>query len=167
MACVPASYPKHPTMNRNDYTHRILLVDDSAADLKLAEQALSISDLSGRAYLQHAPNGETALSAVEDNLNSPFDAIILDLNLPRMNGKEVLKHIRPLCTETPIFIMTHSEYKSDMAECLELGADAYFVKPIDFEQLILFFSALGRSFDSDRRLKVPSLLKFYAGYAAA
>ncbi len=154
-------------MDRNDYTHRILLVDDNEADLKLAQQALLLSDLAGLARLEYVPDGETALMMIASSNTRPFDAVILDLALPRLSGQEVLKHIRPLCDHTPIFIMTNSDNHRDMKECLALGADAYFVKPIDFEQLIYFFSALAKSFGANSRLEVPSVLKLYEGYAAA
>ncbi|MBS1619618.1 MAG: response regulator [Bacteroidetes bacterium] len=154
-------------MNRNNYTHRILLVDDNEADLKLAEQALQLSDLAAVARLEHAPDGETALSEIAANMSCPFDTVILDLCLPRIGGHEVLRKIRPLCAGTPILIMTHSDNRKDIEECFINGADAYFVKPIDFDQLIFFFSALAKSFGADRRIEVPAILKLYSGYAAA
>lgn len=154
-------------MDRNEYPYRILLVDDNDADLKLAAQALQLSDLAPLAQLEQTTDGESAMTAIQANEQSPFDAVILDLALPCIDGKEVLKRIRPLCTRTPIFIMTNSDNSRDMRECLELGADAYFVKPIDFDQLIYFFSAMAKSLGVNRRIEVPSIVKLYGGYAAA
>lgn len=154
-------------MHRNFYPHQILLVDDSEADQKLAGQALLLSDLAGLARLEYAPDGAAALRAIEAHTDRPYDAILLDLDLPVVSGQDVLRHIRPLCTDTPILIMTHSDSSKDIEECIKLGADAYFVKPIDFDQMIFFFAALAKSFGSNRRLEVPSMLKMYEEYAAA
>lgn len=66
------------------------------------------------------------------------DAILLDIKMPKLNGIEVLKTVRhlPDLEEVPIIMLTSSEMRQDIEACYALGANAYVVKPIDFDKFL-------------------------------
>jgi DNA-binding response OmpR family regulator len=82
----------------------------------------------------HADNGRDALKVAEEQ--KP-DLIILDIVMPEMHGFEVCKTLRenPAFAKTTIVMSSAKSYKPDIDKALELGADAYIVKPIEFEEL--------------------------------
>ena len=96
-------------------------------------------------------DGEEALrylvgrSAVPDGNYRPPDLILLDVDLPKVNGKEVLRRIRECAglRATPVVMLTTSDNRSDVAECYALGANSYVVKPVRFEDLSLKLRAIG------------------------
>ena len=107
----------------------ILLVDD--------EQAIT-SNLS--AFLNRsgfetsiAENGEQALSRVE---SSPPDLIVLDVLMPKVDGREVLRHLRQAGDWTPVILLTQVGEASERAMALEEGADDYLNKPFDPHELV-------------------------------
>jgi CheY-like chemotaxis protein len=107
---------------------RIVLVEDSVPDALLIKEALQYHDL---AYtLQHHTNGEDAAKAIAATIEAP-DLFLLDLNVPRVHGLELLRIIRalPLVAHVPVAIITSSRTAGDRAESEKLGADAYIVKP--------------------------------------
>jgi len=71
--------------------------------------------------------------------------ILLDVDLPKVNGKEVLRRIRECAglRATPVVMLTTSDNRSDVAECYALGANSYVVKPVRFEDLSLKLRAIG------------------------
>jgi len=86
-------------------------------------------------------NGETALSAVAE---TQYDSIILDIGLPKMNGLEVLRHMRESNNDTPVLILTAQDDISDRVRGLDAGADDYLVKPFEFAELCARLRALTR-----------------------
>lgn len=87
-----------------------------------------------------------------------YDAIILDINLPEMNGIEVCIALREKQKDTPIIMLTSRSSKDDVIEWLESGADDYLVKPFDYDILITRLKALTR-----RNLKNKSNTFIYIG----
>ena len=77
-------------------------------------------------------DGEAALAALTD---SEFVAVILDVNLPKMNGVEVLRAARRLGIRTPILLLTARDTPQQKVEGLDNGADDYLVKPFDLDEL--------------------------------
>jgi CheY-like chemotaxis protein len=110
---------------------RIVLVEDNAADVLLIKEALQHH---GLAYtLEHYANGEDAAKAIAAAVEPP-DLFLLDLNVPRLHGLELLRLIReaPLMAHVPVAIVTSSHAAGDRAESEQLGADAYIVKPTGY-----------------------------------
>ncbi|MEO7047617.1 MAG: response regulator [Ferruginibacter sp.] len=111
----------------------ILIADDDQDDILLFENALeeTCPDLK----LTSANNGQTLLNLLK-KISTP-DAILLDLNMPKKNGKECLVEIRSNkeFNHVPIIILTTSANEADKAYCLSRGANQYYVKPSSFQGL--------------------------------
>ncbi len=111
---------------------RIVLVEDTGSDVFLIREAL---EEAGLAFELHVlDDGEKALECIakiESDETVPLPRlIILDLNLPRVSGRQVLERVRqsPRCGPVPVFILTSSDSPKDKAEIAQLGADQYFLK---------------------------------------
>ena len=114
----------------------ILLVEDSSTDIMMAREALAEAKVLNN--LNVAENGEEALRFL--HRQPPFadaprpDLILLDLNLPRRNGKEVLDEIKTdeVLKRIPVVILTTSRADQDVLESYGLHANCYISKPLDF-----------------------------------
>jgi len=115
---------------------RILLVDD---DIELCE--LLTDYLSGEGF--EVVSVHDGRSAVQRALEPGWDAVILDVMLPGMNGFDVLKHIKPAC-EAPVLMLTARGEDTDTVVGLELGADDYVAKPANPRVLVARLRALLR-----------------------
>jgi two-component system, chemotaxis family, response regulator Rcp1 len=117
----------------------LLLVEDNYGDVLLTREAF----LSGRIRnnLAVAGDGEMAMAMLRREgpyaLQPRPDVILLDLNLPRMDGREVLKAIKtdPALQRIPVIIMSSSKAEIDILKSYELNANGYIVKPVTFERL--------------------------------
>lgn len=116
---------------------RILLVEDDALLGDGVCAGLRREDNS----VDWVKNGETALSAMSE---TQYDSIILDIGLPKMNGLEVLQHMRESNNDTPVLILTAQDDISDRVNGLDAGADDYLVKPFEFAELCARLRALTR-----------------------
>jgi two-component system, chemotaxis family, response regulator Rcp1 len=124
--------------------HRVvLLVEDSPGDVRLTQEAFRESDPSIELYV--ATDGVEAMAflrreGIHVNAARP-DFILLDLNLPKMDGREVLTHIKEdndLKT-IPTVILTTSDAETDIMTSYQLRANCYLIKPVqleDFESLV-------------------------------
>lgn len=83
--------------------------------------------------VEHIADGRTAL---ERALSSPFDLIVLDLNLPRLDGLEITRRLRAAHRNTPILMLTSRTSELDRVIGLEVGADDYLVKPFSIRELV-------------------------------
>ncbi len=118
----------------------ILLVEDNAADVKLAEE---IFKEGGMAFnMQVARDGVEALAMLRRegehaDLIMP-DFVLLDLNLPRKDGREVLAEIKqdPILKRIPVMVLSTSNAPRDVLTCYELQANAYVCKPVDLDEFI-------------------------------
>lgn len=116
---------------------RILLVEDDLGDAKLTQRAWSKSNLA--LDITWVRDGEAALDVL--NNRSPYenaalpDLVLLDLNMPKMNGREVLAAIRadPRLTHLPVVVLTTSTAEQDVMKSYQLHANAYVSKPVDLE----------------------------------
>ena len=88
-----------------------------------------------------ARDGEEALAAVS---TSDFDAIVLDVMMPRLNGFEVARRLRASKNHTPILMLTARDASDDIVNGLDAGADDYLVKPFSFKVLLARLRALSR-----------------------
>jgi two-component system, chemotaxis family, response regulator Rcp1 len=107
----------------------ILMVDDNPADVDLTREAL---DGSHRPYrLQSASDGEEALRLLSHKGAACPDLLVLDLNLPRKDGRQVLAEIKrnPQLSTIPVVVFTTSRASSDVLCSYELGANCYVRKP--------------------------------------
>jgi two-component system chemotaxis response regulator CheY len=112
---------------------RILIVDDSPSVRKLVEFTLKSKGF------QVTP-AEDGLEALELLAKEAFDAIILDINMPRMDGLKFLEKMRPegAHASTPVIVLTTEGLEEDRDRAMELGATAYMVKPFKPTQLLDF-----------------------------
>lgn len=119
----------------------ILLVDDSLGDLRLIQEALKEVELSVEYQLHMAHDGIEALQKLGDDdqdRSTEIDLIILDLNMPRMDGREFLEIIknRKNQRDIPVIVLTTSSTQSDILEAYRLNANCYVVKPMDINEFI-------------------------------
>ena len=118
----------------------ILLVEDNPGDARLAVEALRDSKVNNRLY--HVEDGVEAMRFLREQVESdhvpPPDLILLDLNLPRKDGREVLAEIKddPELRLVPVVVLTTSAAERDLVKSYDLHANAYIVKPIDLDQFI-------------------------------
>jgi CheY-like chemotaxis protein len=122
---------------------KILLVEDNPADAELTRETLAQSKI--LVNMSVVSDGLEALAFLRRegdyaNANRP-DLLLLDLNMPRMDGREVLAEMKgdPSLRRIPVVILTSSEAESDVAKSYDLHASAYVVKPVDlsgFDQIV-------------------------------
>ena len=108
---------------------RILLVEDQDRLRHWLQKGLSEADFA----VDATGNGEEALGYINNNF---YDAIVLDLMLPGVDGLSVLRKLREAKREDPVIILTAKDTVSDRVRGLDLGADDYLVKPFAFEELL-------------------------------
>jgi chemotaxis family two-component system response regulator Rcp1 len=124
----------------------ILLVEDNEGDVRLTQEVLKDSKV--RNKLNVASTGEEALACLRkvgkfaDSVHP--DLILLDLNLPGMNGKEVLKEIKedPDLKRIPVVILTTSKAEEEILKSYNLHANCYVFKPVDLEQFVKVVKSL-------------------------
>lgn len=114
----------------------ILLVDDSPADVRLTLEALKEAKV--RNTIRVAYDGETALETLRDPSKRRPDLILLDLNLPGIDGREVLAEIKgdPKLSIIPVVVLTTSRAEEDVFRSYRLHANCYITKPVDLDQFI-------------------------------
>jgi len=130
-------------MNVNDKSLIILMADDDEDDCLLAKKALEQSGLTAR--LKFVKDGEELIDYLcgagshgYDNESPKPDIILLDLNMPKMNGIEALKAIKShsdLC-HIPVIILTTSKADHDICDSYAFGASSFITKPASFNGLV-------------------------------
>jgi CheY-like chemotaxis protein len=118
-------------MNSNKY----YIVDDDAEDRDLLMEALLSIDKEGQCFI--AKNGEEGLQKLVEDLIPLPDFIFLDLNMPRLNGKQFLIEIKKIkrFSQIPVVIYTTSSLAKDREEMNQLGAQYYITKPDGFNEI--------------------------------
>jgi DNA-binding response OmpR family regulator len=118
----------------------VVLAEDSPADVYIVHRSLKkhLVDFE----LQIVDDGEKAIRLIDrtdagDTERCPA-IVILDLNLPRKSGREVLQHVRrsARCSAIPVIVLTSSDSLTDRTDATRLGATVYFCKPIDLEKFM-------------------------------
>ncbi|WP_221796892.1 response regulator transcription factor [Oceanobacter mangrovi] len=115
----------------------VLLVED---DLDLAATLidyLSLEDI----QCDHASNGVAGLNLINDN---HYDVILLDLNLPRLDGLSVCERLRQQGDQTPVLMLTARDQLADKVAGFQAGTDDYLVKPFEMQELVLRVLALSK-----------------------
>jgi CheY-like chemotaxis protein len=118
----------------------ILLVEDDPGDTLITREALEQSKLANN--LHCVVNGEEAMAFVRRQ--GPYadaprpDLVLLDLNLPRRDGREVLADIKtdPDLRRIPVVVLTTSQAEEDVLRSYDLHANAYVTKPVDFDRFV-------------------------------
>jgi Response regulator containing a CheY-like receiver domain and an HD-GYP domain len=117
-----------------------LLVEDNPGDVRLTQEALKDSKV--RNNLNVLGDGLSALAFLRrqppyENAPRP-DIILLDLNLPKMDGRELLSHIKadPKLKRIPVVVITSSEAEQDILRTYDLHVNCYVTKPVDLDQFI-------------------------------
>jgi two-component system, chemotaxis family, response regulator Rcp1 len=125
---------------------QILLVEDNPGDARLAVEALKDSKVNNN--LCHAKDGIEAMAFLRREgsyADAPTpDLILLDLNMPRMDGREVLARIKddPKLRTVPVVVLTTSAAERDLVKSYDLHANAYVVKPLDLDRFIEVVQAI-------------------------
>jgi DNA-binding response OmpR family regulator len=132
---------------------RVLLVEDSQRLQKSIGKALQKSGY----VIDTSGDGENGLWLAESN---EYDAIILDIMLPRLDGLALLRRLRKRGRQTPVIILTAKDKVEDRVEGLHTGADDYLIKPFALEELLARVQALcRRQYDSKTNKVVVAGLK--------
>ncbi len=124
----------------------ILLVEDNPADIRLTQEAFKEAKIHNNLHV--VQDGMSAVEFIRQEgpyKNAPRpDLILLDLNLPKMDGREVLQIIKTgsETMQIPVVILTTSEDEEDVLRSYKLHANAYLVKPIDMMQFIKMIKQL-------------------------
>jgi CheY-like chemotaxis protein len=127
----------------------ILLAEDNANDVELIVSALKDARIANEIITAH--DGAEALDCLHrrnkfaGRTTGQPAVILLDLKMPKVDGREVLRQIRadPNLKEIPVVILTSSREESDLLQSYQLGVNAYVVKPVDFEEFTAAVSKLG------------------------
>ena len=112
----------------------ILLVEDNPADVRLTVEALKEARVRNR--LRVARDGVEAMAMLRSDSAPRPDLILLDLNLPRKDGREVLQEIKQdeALRHIPVVILTTSQAEQDILQCYRLRANAFVTKPVEIDQ---------------------------------
>jgi len=124
----------------------VLLVEDNPGDTELTRQSLAASKLS--INLVALDDGEKALKYLRNE--PPYqkaerpDLVLLDLNLPKLSGGEVLREIKAdkALRSLPVVALTSSEEETEVSKCYAEGANCYIVKPVDFNSFMNIVSLI-------------------------
>jgi CheY-like chemotaxis protein len=128
---------------------RILLVEDDPKDVELTLTALEEYNLANEVVV--VSDGEQALDYLycrgkfATRAGESPAVLLLDLKLPKVNGLEVLQHIKadPKLKVVPVVVLTSSREERDMVASYQLGVNAYVVKPVDFHEFVNAIKQLG------------------------
>jgi CheY-like chemotaxis protein len=134
----------------------ILLVEDNPADARLTREAFIDSKMVNT--LHHVRNGDEAMAFL--NRTPPYadaprpDVVLLDLNMPGMDGRAVLAEMKadPHLKTIPVVVLTTSEAEEDIARSYELHCNCYVTKPVDFDKFVTIVQAIDEFWVSVVRL---------------
>ncbi len=124
----------------------ILLVEDNPGDARLAQEALKEGRMSSR--LKVVVDGVEAMSFLRREggvASAPRpQLVLLDLNLPRKDGREVLAEMKsdPDLCRIPVVVLTTSQAETDVLRCYDLHANCYITKPVDLDRFIAVVRAI-------------------------
>jgi len=132
----PSALPSPPEEARSGPAQHLLVVEDNEADIFLIQEAIAAVSLPVTVHVVR--NGDQAIRFF-DQADSAADApcpalVLLDINLPRTSGYEVLKHLRnsARCNKAHVIAVSTSDAESDRRKMAELGANGYFRKPSEY-----------------------------------
>ncbi|AMM52023.1 chemotaxis protein CheY [Rufibacter sp. DG15C] len=122
----------------------ILLVEDDEVDIMNVQRAFKKNNINNPLHIAH--NGIEALEMLRSNAIPMPPIIILDINMPKMNGIEFLQELRqdPVLNRISVFVMTTSNEDSDKINAYNLNVAGYILKPLSFEKFISAVATLDR-----------------------
>ena len=126
----------------------ILLVEDNPSDVRLIQEAFQEAQLD--VNLRVAKDGAEAIAFFQSPLADADEflpeLVILDLNLPKRSGREVLAKLKSESSTRPIpvVMLTTSNAQNDVADCYQLHANCYIIKPLDFEEFVQVVHSIER-----------------------
>jgi len=114
----------------------VLLIEDDTIDAMTVRRAFK--DLKVANPLVHRLNGEEALAYLTDEANEKPCVVLLDLNMPKMNGTEFLKVVKadPTLKQIPVIVLTTSNEECDILESFKRSVAGYIVKPVDYQKFV-------------------------------
>jgi len=114
---------------------RVLLIEDNVGDIELVKTGFEDARIANE--IQTISDGEVALEFFKKGQNLP-DIVLLDINLPKVDGFEILKEIRESAESShiPVIMLTSSEADKDIAQSYQYRANSYVSKPVDFESFL-------------------------------
>ena len=123
---------------------RILLVEDNPADVFLIKESLRTHGVEFE--MKWLKDGEQALATIAQGEMEIPDLIMLDLNLPRVDGRDVLTRVRATAAwaKIPVMVMTSSDSPQDRRETAELGATCYIKKPPTLDEFLAIGAVIKR-----------------------
>lgn len=130
-----------------------LLAEDNRSDVLIVEEGISLYGLPLALYV--VEDGQKAFEFIERAEADPEapcpQLLVLDLNLPKRSGREVLQRVRhsPKCKDIPVMIITSSNSPKDRKEMTQLGASSYFRKPSSYEEFLKVGGALKALLERD------------------
>lgn len=157
-------------MEVSTQTYHLLLVDDNPAELRLMQEAIKDANLESMVKISCAYDGEEACDFLNTSriIGDRIDMILLDLNMPRLSGKDVLGFAKsnPELSNIPVYVITNSDYRRDMMDCYNLRADGYLQKPSEFKKLVDFFCSVRQSILVRNKLSIFWIEKTYEELSA-
>lgn len=119
-----------------DYTNSIIFAEDNPQDLQLFKYALS--QVEKPIQLIHYENGRECLASISDIYPPSIACILVDLNMPYINGFELIAALRqkPDFEHTPIIVFTSTNSNEERLKSFQVGANAYVAKPTELEELV-------------------------------
>jgi len=129
----------------------VLLVEDDLEDVEITQRAFRKGKITNPLHVVHS--GEAAMEFLQHNgqytdaAKAPRPGLILlDLNLPRLDGRDVLKSIKsdPDLRRIPVVVLTTSSEETDVFGCYDDGANSYITKPMEFDRFLEAVLAIGR-----------------------
>ena len=122
---------------------RVLVVEDEKDLNRLIVKTLKKEGYS----VDGCFNGEEAMLNL---MGAEYDAIILDVMMPKMNGYEVIKELRDKGEDIPVLFLTAKDSVADRVKGLDLGADDYLIKPFDFDELLARIRSITRKYSGNK-----------------
>jgi len=134
---------------------RLLLIDDSIPDLLLAEEAFAV--YGERVNVTTYQNGRTALDAMLHPEAQLPDVVLLDVNMPGMNGFDVLQFMKahPRLSLIPVVMLTTSSAREDVTQAYSLYASSYLIKSVDFARFIEQIEGFMQFWSRSRLIRWP------------
>lgn len=127
-------------MNKNQ--REVLLVEDDRVDAMLIKKAFKRLEINNP--IHHVENGEDAVAFLKNEENVKPWIVLLDLNMPRMNGIEFLEIVKsdPELKNIPIIVLTSSLEQRDRSSAFDFGVAGYMVKPVTYADLLNLMEAI-------------------------
>lgn len=132
----------HSFEEKNSY--RLLIAEDDSDDQQMILEAFQENQIDVKFHF--VSDGEALMEHLNIHLDALPHLILLDLNMPRKDGREVLQEIRqsPHFKKIPVVILTTSKARGDISKMYELGANGFVTKPVSFEALVESIGTLAK-----------------------